>query len=160
MSDEREKYDRYRNTILEFCEPPGGRVDLRRPLDAAALATLRAQGLDGAFAVLTAENPEGENAEDEPSETEEARQARANARRTATLVERLTEAGTAFRRVDGVAPDGEYRERCVAVRLPLERAVALAKSADQLALFWYDGAAFWLVPAEADQPPRPLAGSA
>jgi hypothetical protein len=32
------------------------------------------------------------------------------------------------------------------VDLPLEEAVALARSLNQSALFWFDGEAFWVVP--------------
>jgi hypothetical protein len=61
-----------------------------------------------------------------------------------------------FVRVDGVAPDGSYRERCVALLVPAEEGVALARRFDQLALFTFDGEAFWLLPAEVGAPPKRL----
>ena len=59
----------------------------------------------------------------------------------------------------GTAPDGSYAERCVAVRLALREALRLAHAERQLALFWYDGATFWLMPAEADGTPQRLPAS-
>ena len=113
-------------------------------------------GLDGPFAVLTAENPEGENAEDAPTAREEAQQERANAARMRTLATALDAAGAEWVSVTGTAPDGAYAERCVAVRLALRDATRLARAEGQLALFWFDGTAFWLMPAEADGAPERL----
>jgi len=72
----------------------------------------------------------------------------------------IAEVGVGYRRCDGVSPDGRYRESCVAVVLPRDEAVALASRLEQLALFWYDGRDFWLLPAEADGEPRRLPESA
>ena len=76
-----DKWAQYPCTILEFAPPDRLRIDLRRPLGAPERATLAALGLDRPFAVLTAENPMGENAEDEPTETQEAATERRNAAR-------------------------------------------------------------------------------
>ena len=156
MSDEREKYQAYPHTVLAFHGATPCRIDLRtalRPDDRRRLAALP---VAAPFAVLTAENPEGENVEDADDAGEAAEQERDNRRRTRTLVATLEAEGVPYVRVDGMAPDGDYCERCVAVSLSLAEAVTLAGLARQLALFWYDGEAFWLVPAEADEPPRRL----
>jgi hypothetical protein len=58
--------------------------------------------------------------------------------------------------VDGASPDGEYRERCVAAAMPRDEAARLAARFEQLALFWFDGTDFWLLPAEASEAPRRL----
>jgi hypothetical protein len=113
-------------------------------------------GLDLPFAILTAENPGGENADDEPAPAEAAREDARNERRTQTLEEDLDRRDIPWVRVDGVAPDGSYRERCVAAVMSRHDAADLARRFDQLALFWFDGSAFWLLPAEADEPPRRL----
>jgi hypothetical protein len=155
-STEREKYDAYPETVLDFVGERAARIDLRRPVGGDERATLRRLGLDRPFAVLTAENPGGENPEDEPSAREAARQEDRNERRTDALVRGLTERGTRWRHVDGVSPDGRYREHCVAVVAAREEARALAKRFGQLALFWFDGDSFWLLPAKADEPPRRL----
>jgi hypothetical protein len=153
---EEEKWREYPCTVLEFYGPPPGRVDLRRPLGDAERAFLATIGVEAPFAVLTAENPGGENAEDAPTEgAERAREAR-NERRVSALERELESSGIPFALVDGAAPDGDYRERCVAVALPRAAATALAERLRQLALFWYDGRDFWLLPAEADQEPERL----
>jgi hypothetical protein len=129
-------------------------VDLRRPVPSDARARFRELGIDGPFAVLTAENPEGANAEDTPTEREAARQERANLVRTRTLAAALEAADVDWVPLTGTAPDGAYAERCVAVRMPLREAERLARVEQQLALFWFDGAAFWLMPVEADGAPQ------
>jgi len=154
--DQRDKYDAYTQTVLELHGVPGGAIDLRRALDDAARHALAAVGLDRPFAVLTAENPLGRNAEDAGDPAAEAARDAANDRRLAALVARFGGEGVPFVRVDGVAPDGSYRERCLAALLARDAAVAIARELGQLALFWFDGAAFWLVPAAADEAPRRL----
>lgn len=151
-----EKWGSYGDTVLEFPGPPRLRIDLRRPLDDAAREALRTMGLDGAFAVLTAENPAGQNPEDAPTGRAAGEREARNERRTSRLEQALDEAGVAFIPADGSAPDGSYRERCVAAVMPRREAVELARRLDQLALFWFDGRDFWLLPAEADAEPERL----
>jgi Protein of unknown function (DUF3293) len=155
-STESGKYDAYPETVLEFVDSPVARIDLRRPLGRDERATLRRLHLDRPFAILTAENPRGENPEDEPSAREAARREDRNERRTDTLERDLERRGVPWLRVDGVSPDRSYREHCVAVVLPRAEASALARRYDQLALFWFDGDAFWLLPAKAEEAPRRL----
>lgn len=156
MSDEREKYAAYPHTVLAFAGATPFRVDLRVPLGDADRARLAALPVATPFAVFTAENPEGENAEDAEDPAQVRARARANRDRTRALVETLEADGVPYVRVDGTAPEGDYCERCVAVALSLEEAAGLAARERQLALFWYDGETFWLIPAEADEPPRRL----
>lgn len=151
-----DKLDAYHHTLLHFPGPPALVVDLREPVGASTAESLRALGLDGPFAVLTAENPEGEHSEDEDSPDEAARAERANARRTRTLAAALDAAGLRWVPVTGTAPDGAYPERCAAVRIGRAAAVQLALAERQLALFWWDGTAFWLLPAAADGAPERL----
>ena len=151
-----DKWAQYPCTILEFTPPDRLRIDLRRPLGTAERATLSALGLDRPFAVLTAENPMGENAEDEPSEAQEAATERRNAARREELEAELRRSGIEYQPCDGVAPDGDYREHGVAVVIPREQAVMLARRFGQLAIFWYDGRAFSLVGALARKPSEKL----
>lgn len=153
-----EKWRAYHGTVLEFADEERGqlRVDLRRP-DARALAErLAALGVATPAAIMTAENPMGANAEDAPTERQEARQAVRNDDRHETLLAELREAGLPFARVDGVAPDGEYRERCVAIPLGREEGRVLARRLGQLAFFWFDGTRVWLEPGIADHEPEVL----
>ncbi|MFL5582433.1 MAG: hypothetical protein ACJ8AO_18850 [Gemmatimonadaceae bacterium] len=51
MSDVDEKWEQYPNTVLEFCDAAGTRIDLRRPVGAeehGALARLALFWFDGA----------------------------------------------------------------------------------------------------------------
>lgn len=150
------KWDAYPNTILEFHDAASTRIDLRRPLGDVDRERLKALGLARPFAVFTAENPCGENVEDEPTEREAERLAARNARRLSRLETDLNERGAPFVLVDGVAPDGSYRERCVAVLTSRADATRTAERFEQLALFWYDGRDFWLLAARLDEPPRRL----
>ena len=151
-----EKWAQYPCTILEFAPPDRLRIDLRQPLGGPERATLAALGLDRPFAVLTAENPLGENAEDEPTPAQEAATEVANAARHSALEAELRKAGVDFQPCDGVAPDGDYREHGVAVVLPREQAVMLARRFGQLAIFWFDGRNFSLVGAVARKPTEKL----
>ena len=155
MTDVDEKWDAYPNTVLEFPVAAGtpARIDLRRPVDTRVRDTLAQLGLTGSFAIFTAQNPNGDNADDAPTPAAERAREVANARRAAALEEWLERRGIPFRQVDGVAPDGSYRERCVAAAMDRDVATAIATDLDQLALFWFDGDAFWLHPAEADAEP-------
>lgn len=145
-----EKWAEYPCTLLEFRDT-SLRIDLREPVSQFHLDTLRDLGLDRPFAVLTAENPWGENVEDEPTENQQRERQAENARRSRDLERELADAGTFFRRVDGVAPDGEYREHLRAATLDRNAAVTLARRLRQLAIFWFDGDSFWLVPALAEK---------
>lgn len=151
-----EKWAQYPCTILEFTAPERLRIDLREPLGATERATLASLGLDRPFAVLTAENPMGENAEDKPTEAQEAATERRNAARRAELEAELRRSGITFQPCDGVAPDGEYREHGFAIVLPREQAVMLARRFGQLAIFWFDGRNFSLVGAVARNPSEKL----
>jgi Protein of unknown function (DUF3293) len=147
-----EKWDAYHGTVLEFADVERGclRVDLRHPDERALAERLATLGLRPPVAILTAENPQGANAEDAPTSRQEARQEVRNDDRHATLLAELRDAGMPFARVDGVAPDGDYRERCVAVPLGREDGRALARRLGQLAFFWFDGSRVWLEPGVAD----------
>ena len=155
-ADIEEKWSQYPCTILEFAPPGSERIDLREPLGDPERHLLGRLGFTRPFAILTAENPWGENAEDEPTEAAEERRRRENAARRARLEDELTSRGIEFRRVDGVAPQGDYREGGVAIEVSREEAVDLARRYKQLALFWFDGMDFTLVGAVADKPDERL----
>lgn len=154
-----EKWDAYHSTVLEFVDElrPPLRIDLRRPALDALADRLHELGLALPVAILTAENPCGRNAGDAPSEeAEEGREAR-NDRLHERLVTELRRMGIAFARIDGVAPDGDYRERCVAISLARDVARALAQRFEQLAFFFWDGRHLSLEPGVAGHEPEVLA---
>ena len=139
--DDDPAWRQYPETLLEFFrEPDDARpalvVDLRRPVPDAAREALAELGLDRPFAVVTAAAPGGDPQDDA---FDRARQAELDeAARTRSSVARC---------VDGVSPDGAHRERSVAVLLSREEAVSLGRRYGQSAIFWYDGADFWLLGA-------------
>ncbi len=156
MAAEEDKWDAYPDTILEFAGNPQARIDLRRSLDAKDRNALSALGLATPFAVFSAENPGGEDPEEKADGREARRKQRRNELRTAALQEALRTRGIPFVPVDGVSPDGDHREHCVAAAMSRELAVEISRELHQLALFWYDGTRFWLLPAIAMERPAPL----
>jgi len=143
-------------TVLSF--EGGPRVDLRWQLDPEERRALAALELGPSFAVLTAEDPGGEDADDQSADGFAERQ-RENVRRTLRFEELLAREGLAFRRVDGSSSDGSHRERCVAVALSRAEAAQLAADHDQVPLFWWDGERFWRWPGEESlEPPPPAPG--
>lgn len=104
------------------------------PADRDQLAALMPAGR---FAVVTPFNPHGHRV---PARENEARLRREQ--------QELMALGLRHLRVDGLAPDGSHCEEGYAVELPRDAARELAERWGQSAFFWFDGAAFWLVPAE------------
>ena len=150
------KWNAYGETVLQFPDAPGVSVDLRVPLTAPVRRALGEIVGAERFAIFTAENPGGRNSEDARSEVEEERREANNARRRDRLEGELDSLGVRHVPVDGVAPEGDYRERCAAAVMGREEAAALARRYGQLALFWFDGDRFWVVPGIATREARPL----
>jgi hypothetical protein len=124
----------YPETVLKFAIDPEISVDLRTPVDPPARKALRAIGLDGEFAVLTAYNPGGENVDEEE-----------NRSRLSELENELRSAGEKFISVDACSPDESHCECGVAIMTTRERAIAIAERFEQIAIFWFDGDHFWIV---------------
>lgn len=99
-------------------------------------------GLSGAFAVLTAQNPRGENTDESVNE-----------RLAMKLHETLVSLGATFLHVDACSPDGSHCEDSVAVAVDREAATRLARELEQVAIFWFDGEKFWIVGALAGGDP-------
>jgi len=155
-SAELAKWRAYPQTILEFPASPPLRVDLRAPVRRGTREALARLGLDAPFAVFTPENPEGKNAEDAPTQTDAIARREANEKRRQALALELALGEVRWQAVDGVAPDGSYREHCVAARLGREEARERAARLRQLAWFWWDGESFWLMSGTAGQEPLRL----
>ena len=158
-SEAREKWSAYPNTILAFAAPEPLRVDLRTRVSDEQRRALAAAGWANPFAVFTAENPSGDHAEDTPTADAAAAKERKNRDRRGALRGELRARGLRLREVEASAPNGEYSEQCVAVDVALADARRIAREFDQLALFWYDGTVFWLVPAKLGETPVALPGA-
>lgn len=135
-------WHKYPDTVLHFRTDPPESVDLREPVGPDDLALLQRIGLSKPFAVLTAHDPRGRN------ET-----ADVNERRAAELDARLVALGARFVHVDACSPDGAHCEDSVAALVAREVAMDLARSLEQVAIFWFDGEKFWIAGALVDSDP-------
>jgi hypothetical protein len=127
-------WPRYPETILSFSTTPAVEIDLREIPSESALAKLDAAGFGQPFAVLTAFDPRGRDLS--PAENEKRRR---------QLDQRLTMEGYKFAYVDACSPDRSHCECSVAVVMPQEKVLALARELEQVAIFWFDGKRFWIL---------------
>lgn len=132
----------YKETVLEFRSPEPFRLWLAEPVVPADRKQLLGLIPGGRFAVVTPSNPHGRAI---PRAENDARVRREEAE--------LAALGVRHVRVDGLAPDGSHCEEGYAIELSREDAQALATRWGQSAFFWFDGTAFWLVPAAVDADP-------
>ena len=138
-------WPRYPETVLSFATTPAVEIDLRRVTSEDAIAALKAAGLGQPFAIVTAFDPRGESLS--PAENE---------KRNHELAERLRSSGYRFAHVDCCSPDRSHCERSVAVVMPQEKAIDLARELEQVAIFWFDGSRFWILGALAETDPLML----
>ena len=124
-------------TVLHLA---GASIDLREPVTPAVLARLAELGLREPFGVITAYNPLAGAAGAAPSIDDATR----NSRLRATLVA----SGCRCWSVDACSPDGAHCEPSFAARSGRDALLSLARLYDQLAIFWFDGARFWIIPAQ------------
>lgn len=138
-------WPRYPETILDFATTPPVRIDLREIPSDGAVRDLESAGLAGPFAIITAFDPRGENLS--PDENE---------RRKRDLDEVVRARGYKFAHVDCCSPDRSHCECSVAVLMPQDKAVDLARELEQVALFWFDGRRFWILGALVETDPLML----
>jgi hypothetical protein len=138
-------WPRYPETVLDFATTPAIEIDLRKVPSEDAIAALKAGGLGQPFAIMTAFDPHGENLS--PSENE---------KRMRELDEGLRASGYSFVRVDCCSPDRSHCESSVAVVMPQEKAIDLARELEQVAIFWFDGSRFWILGGLAETDPLML----
>jgi hypothetical protein len=138
-------WPRYPETVLDFATTPAVEIDLREIPSDDKITALKAAGLDRPFAIMTAFDPRGENLS--PIENE---------KRKRELDERLRASGYRFVQVDACSPDKQHCERSVAVMMPQEEALELARRMEQVAIFWFDGKRFWIIGALAEIDPLML----
>lgn len=138
-------WPRYPETILDFATMPPVRIDLRDIPSDGVVRDLKSAGLGEPFAIITAFDPRGENLS--PDENE---------RRKGDLDARLRSRGYKFAHVDCCSPDRSHCECSVAVLMPQDKAVDLARELEQVALFWFDGRRFWILGALVETDPLML----
>lgn len=138
-------WPRYPETILTFSTDPAVEIDLRTIPSSEALDGLRTAGLGNPFAIMTAFDPRGQNLSREE-----------NKQRRQELDRRLGASGYRFTHVDCCSPDRSHCECSVAVVMPQEEALDLARELEQVAIFWFDGEKFWIVGAIVETDPLML----
>ncbi len=138
-------WPKYPETVLEFATAPQVEVDLRKIPSDGEIAALQSAGFDQPFAVITAFDPRGENLA-----------AAENEKRQQDLERQLRSSGYKFAVVDACSPDRSHCECSVAVVMPQENALDLARELEQVAFFWFDGKRFWILGALAETDPLML----
>ena len=128
-----------------FATRPAVEIDLREVPSESAIAQLRTAGLGKPFAIVTAFDPGGENLS-----------ASENEQRKRELDRRLTSMGYHFVHVDCCSPDRSHCECSVAVTMPRQTALDLARDMRQVAIFWFDGKHFWILGAMVEADPLML----
>ena len=141
-------WNRYPETVLSFSTQPPIEVDLREIPADYVLAQLRTVGFSEPFAILTAFDPRGKNLSSEENE-----------QRKRALDQRLAASGYRFAQVDSCSPDRSHCECSVAVVMPQEKALDLARELEQVAIFWFDGKRFWILGAVVETDPIMLPSS-
>jgi hypothetical protein len=140
---------KYPETILWFLTQPPVTIDLRSSLTDDDRVMLERAGLHGTFAVVTPCDPLGRDLASHE-----------NAELMNEFLLTLRESGEHFIRVDACSPDKVHCEPSVALMTDLDRALATARALNQMAFFWYDGAAFLIIGALAKSDPIALPRSA
>jgi hypothetical protein len=135
----------YANTVLRIGPRRQLKVDLRQPLSDEMRRLLTEFGPAGTFAIITPFNPGGRRAH-----------AWVNQWRYLRLRARLASSGRRFVDADGESPDASHRERGFAIATGRGEAAALARELEQLALYWFDGDAFWVDAVLEQRPPQRL----
>lgn len=135
-------WPRYPETVLSFSTQPPIEIDLREIPPESTLTQLKAAGFGESFAILTAFDPRGSNLS--PEENEQRKRA---------LDLRLAASGYRFAQVDSCSPDRSHCERSVAVVMPRDKALDLARELEQVAIFWFDGKRFWILGAIVETDP-------
>jgi hypothetical protein len=128
-------WDRFAETVLVFGGDEPVEVHVHAGVGPIAIARLMSHGLGGCFAVITPCNPLGVTLE-----------GRTNAERLTAFRAELDQLGIRSVEADGWSPDRTHVERGNACALSLTAAMALARRWQQLALFWFDGAEFAVIP--------------
>lgn len=134
------RFAKYLETLLDF--PDVGErslIDLRRELAEDDRRILRHARMERPFALVTAHNPYGMDAD-----------AVSNADAERRLRRTVEKRGIPWLRADGLDPQQVHRESGLGLVMPLAPARDLAREFGQDAIFWFDGRTFWLVGVRDD----------
>lgn len=138
MSEAQSSWGSFADTVLDFrCRPPLV-LDLRKPIERVGVTRLGDLGFGRSFGIVTAENPRG-RALPEP----------VNAVRIEALRAEVAGLGVAWLGVVACSPDRSHCEESIAISIEMRSLIGIAQRYDQLAVFWFDGAAFWIEPVRS-----------
>jgi hypothetical protein len=126
----------YADTIVHFSTTPPVMIDLAVPVGASARARLAAAGFEGSFGLVTPCNPRGRRVDEAT-----------NGNLLTRFLAELDATGKRYVRVAGSSADGQHTEHGVALAWSQADLVALARKWEQSAIYWWDGAAFWVIGA-------------
>jgi hypothetical protein len=132
-------WEDFSDTVLHFETNPPFSFDLRHALSENSRALFRGIDFERSFGIMTAEDPMGV----QQGQT-------VNSERTSNLRKELSKLGCSYVWLDACSPDRSHCERSVALALDLETVAGIARRYDQLAVFWFDGSAFWIIPVCSD----------
>jgi hypothetical protein len=138
-------WDAYVTARLLIGRAPQIKVDLRLPVSDDLRRLLTNLGLGATFAIVTPFDPRGVRSP-----------ARRNQARYARLRRDLRSRNLKFVPANGESRDSQHRERGFAIAMSRSDAAALARELEQLALYWFDGEAFWIDGVLAPRAPRRL----
>lgn len=113
-------------------------LDLRKKISATARIELGRLGFEHSFGVVTAQDPLG--APQTPA---------ANERLAATLRQEVAALRCVCASVNACNSDRSHCEQSIAAALDLKSLIAIAHGYAQLAIFWFDGNAFWIIPVRS-----------
>jgi hypothetical protein len=126
----------FTETVLYFDAPGQPIIDLRAPVTTREKIVLAHLGLDQPFGICTAANPGY------------LRPPVANVEASVLLEWELTALDAHCVAVAACSPDRMHCERSFAVILPCVTLLEVAQRYDQLAIFWFDGEMFWIIPTD------------
>jgi hypothetical protein len=135
----------YANTVLRIGPRRQIKIDLRLPVSDESRRVLTVLLPEKTFAIVTPFDPGGTRG-----------YFWMNWWRYARMRARLASSALHFTRADGESRDGTHRERGFAIAMGRGDAATLARSFRQLALYWFDGEAFWIDDVRTTRPPQRL----
>jgi hypothetical protein len=135
----------YANTVLRIGAQREIKIDLRLPLSDEIRRVLTVLLPERTFAIVTPFNPGGTPAH-----------SWTNRWRYYRMRSGLASRGLSFTHANGESHDGAHRELGFAIAVGRGDAATLARSYEQLALYWFDGDAFWIDDVRTPRPPQRL----
>ncbi|MDQ2766256.1 MAG: DUF3293 domain-containing protein [Gemmatimonadota bacterium] len=135
----------YANTLLRIGGRRQVKIDLRQPLSDEIRRVLTDLLPERTFAIVTPFNPGGVRAPFWKNWWQHYR-----------MRAHLASRGLRFVRANGESLDGTHRERGFAIAVGRGDAATFARSYRQLALYWFDGEAFWIDDVRTTRAPQRL----